>query len=339
MIGTTFRSENVPAGVRFDAWRELLDRSRSSESSSDHATDFWAECRLMELGPVTVLPLSCAPTRYWRDAQMIRRSAPERFHLSLLLQGDMTLVCDGRAETFRPGDLHLVDSSRPYDLRLAADHHGRVITGIGVDLPKVLLPLPPHRIRELLGRRLPGREGVGALLTQFITGLERQADSLQSTDAPRLGTVVLDLLSAWFAQLLDANTALTPETQRNVLEEHILTFIRQNLHDPELTPPVIAAAHHISLSYLHRVFRRSQGETVAAWIRGQRLEAARRDLADPALRGTPIYAIAARWGLPRASDFTRAFLAAYGSPPSEFRHQALSAFGHGHVPETCGAVV
>jgi AraC-like DNA-binding protein len=102
-------------------------------------------------------------------------------------------------------------------------------------------------------------------------------------------------------------------------------FIRQNLHDPELTPTMVAAAHHISLSYLHRIFQQqASGETVAAWIRGQRLESARRDLADSALRTMPIHAIAARWGISRASDFTRAFRSAYGLSPKEYRLQALS---------------
>lgn len=81
----------------------------------------------------------------------------------------------------------------------------------------------------------------------------------------------------------------------------------------------------ISLSCLHRIFEQSQGETVAAWIRGRRLESARRDLAAPSLHKTPIHAVAACWGIPRASDFTRAFRAAYGLPPKEYRLQALSA--------------
>jgi AraC-like DNA-binding protein len=87
---------------------------------------------------------------------------------------------------------------------------------------------------------------------------------------------------------------------------------------------VIAAAHHISLSYLHRVFQQqAQGETVAAWIRARRLEGARGDLADPSLRGTPIHAIAARWGL-RPDDFARAFRAADGVSPRDFRHQSMA---------------
>ncbi|WP_318201985.1 helix-turn-helix domain-containing protein [Streptomyces sp. SCL15-4] len=324
MIGLTFRSEDMPAEDRFDRWRAMLDRSRASEVASAYARDYRAEGRLMELGPVTVLPMACAPARYWRSARMVRGTDRERYHLTLLLDGDMVLDHAGRSGALRPGDLHVVDSSRPYDLRTGGDGELRLARGIGVDFPKALLPLPPHRIGELLGRGLPGQDGTGALLTQMLAGLERQADTLRPADAPRLGAVVLDLLSAWLAQLAEAEAALAPEARHRVMAERILAFIKQNLHDPELSPPVIAAAHHISLSYLHRIFRQwSQGEPVAAWIRRRRLEGARRDLADPLLRGTPIHTIAARWGLPRASDFTRAFRAAYGISPKEFRCQAL----------------
>jgi AraC-like DNA-binding protein len=324
MIGTVFRSEDVPAGERFEYWREVVGRTRSSEMTSAHAADFWAEGRVMELGPVTVLPLSFLPTRYWRSPKTARRSDPGTYHLTLLLDGALMLDHAGRTDTFGPRDLHLTDGSQPFDLRPTDDRDRSVLRGVGVDFPKVLLPLPPHRVRELLGRGLPGREGMGAMLAEFLVALDRQAETLQPSDAARLGTVVLDLLSAWFAQILEAEAALSPETRRRAMAERIRAFIRQNLHDPELTPPVIAAAHHISLSYLHRIFQQeADGESVAAWIRTQRLEGARRDLAHPSLRATPIHAVGARWGFPRASDFTRAFGAAYGVSPSEYRIQAL----------------
>ncbi|KAB1973040.1 helix-turn-helix domain-containing protein, partial [Streptomyces triticiradicis] len=55
-----------------------------------------------------------------------------------------------------------------------------------------------------------------------------------------------------------------------------------------------------------------------------KFKGARRDLADPALRGLPVHVLAARWGYRRASDFTRAFRSAYGLPPTEYRFQALA---------------
>lgn len=326
MIGTVFRSEDVPADDRFDHWREMVGRMRSpSDIISSHTTDFWAEFRLMELGPVTVWPTSFLPTRYRRSQRMVRQSDPELYHLSLLLNGELTLDHAGRNGAFGAFDLHLADSSQPYDLRPADDLRPAPVRGVGVDFPKSLLPLPPHRVGELLGRGIPGREGIAALLTDFLLGLERQADTLSPADAPRLGTVVLDLVSAVLGQALDAEAALPPETRQETLARRITAFIRQNLHDPELTPPVIAAAHHISVSYLHRVFQQhTRGETVAAWIRARRLEGAHRDLADRSLRTTPVHVIATRWGYPRASDFTRAFRTAYGAPPTEYRQEALA---------------
>lgn len=331
MIGTVFRSDDVPKEHRFEYWCELMHQAIApSHMSSQFADDFWARQRLLELGPVLVWPTSHLPTGFRRTEKLVRQSDPEMYHLSLVLGGGLGFDHVGRAEAFGPSDLWVSDTSRPYEVHLPTDLGRQVLTGVGVDFPKALLPLPPSRVQQLLGRRLSGREGMGALLTGFLTGLEQQADVLQPSDAPRLGTVLIDLLSAWFAQVLEAEDALAPETRRRALTTRIRAFIRRNLHDPGLTPPVIAAAHHVSLSYLHRLFQDdTPGETVAAWIRTQRLEGARRDLADPNLSSTPVHIIATRWGLVRASDFTRAFRSAYGVSPTEYRMRAQAEAARG----------
>jgi AraC-like DNA-binding protein len=286
--------------------------------------------RRLELGPVTLLRTSFPPARFWRTAAMVRSSDPEVYHLTLLLDGDMALRRDCvPTATFGPGDLHMVHSSHPFDLRAfgarAAGPGESRVKAVGVDFPVSLLPLPPYQLRNLLGRGFSGREGTCALLSEFLVGLDRQAAAIGPTEAPRLGSVVVDLVAAWLARELDAEAAVPEDARRRAMIEDIRAFIRRNLHDPELSPSVIAAAHHISVSYLHRVFtQQSEGETVAAWIRSQRMEKARRDLADPALCAMPIHAVATRWGIPRASDFSRAFQAAYGLSPSEHRHRTLS---------------
>ncbi|AVV42713.1 AraC family transcriptional regulator [Streptomyces sp. ID05-04B] len=332
MIGTAFRTADVPVADRFEYWRQLMDRTIApSDISSDYAADFRAEQRLFELGAVRVWPIRVVPTRYRRSTRLVRQSDPEEYHLSLVLGGGLGFDHVGRSETYGPQDLWLSDSSRPYvvephGMRASATAEPPLVTGVGVEVPKSLLPLPSARVRDLLGRRLSGREGPGALLTGFLSGLDQQAASLRPADAPRLGMVLVDLLAAWLAHELEAETALSPEARRRITVTRIRAFIRQHLHDPELRPPVVAAAHHISLSYLHRLFQEEgTGETVAAWIRGQRLAGARRDLADPALLTTPVHVIAARWGILRASDFTRAFRAAYGMSPTEYRFLALTA--------------
>ncbi|MEV6808095.1 helix-turn-helix domain-containing protein [Streptomyces sp. NPDC051132] len=326
MIGTVHRTDDVPAGERFAYWRDMVGRTRASDMLSAHMADYWAECRFMELGPVTVWPASFLPARFRRSPRMIRRDDPELYHLTLLVSGRMGLDLTGPGDTFGPRDLHLVDSSQPYDLR-CADAEAAPQRGVAVDFPKALLPVPPRQVRELLGRALSGRQGMGAVLADFLGSLERQADTLRPRDAARLGTAVLDLVSVFLASASDMEAALPPETREQALVRRVEAFIRQRLHDPDLTPPVIAAAHHVSLSQLHRVFRQwsSQGTTVAAHIRAARLAGARADLADPAHRATPVQDIAARWGFARPSDFSRAFRAAHGVPPREYRGEALRA--------------
>jgi AraC-like DNA-binding protein len=44
-----------------------------------------------------------------------------------------------------------------------------------------------------------------------------------------------------------------------------------------------------------------------------------RTLLDPSLGDVPVSVIAARWGLPSAAHFSRAFRAAYGASPFEYR--------------------
>ena len=74
----------------------------------------------------------------------------------------------------------------------------------------------------------------------------------------------------------------------------------------------------LSPSTLHRAW---QGEpcSIAEWIWAQRLDAARRDLCDPAQRGRSVSAIAFSWGFNDAAHFSRAFRARFGCAARDLR--------------------
>ncbi|MFI0452706.1 helix-turn-helix domain-containing protein [Actinomadura sp. 6N118] len=76
---------------------------------------------------------------------------------------------------------------------------------------------------------------------------------------------------------------------------------------------MVAAAHHISVRLLHKLFT-DQEMTVADFIRHRRLERCRQDLRDPTLRNRPISSIGARHGLVNPAHFSRLFRDAYGVP-------------------------
>ncbi|MDX2826026.1 helix-turn-helix domain-containing protein [Streptomyces ipomoeae] len=321
LIEKVFRSDDVPSADRLDAWRKRLGRDFSPlDSRSDQGNGFRAETRLLRLGGSRVWSTVVDPATIRRTPELARRSDPGVYTLILPVSGGNEVAQAGREAVHGPFDMHVLDSSRPFHLRLLGSPS---VCLIGADVPKAGFPLPAPWMDRILTRRLPGRKGVGALLSGFLLQLTHDTHSYRSSDGPRLEAALLELLTALFAHHLDADDSSAHDSARRALVLRIQAFIRRHLQDPQLTPPAIAAAHHISVSYLHRLFQ-GEGITVSSWIREQRLTNARRDLADPTLRGTPIHAIASRWGFPRAADFSRAFRSAYGLPPKDYRHHAIA---------------
>lgn len=325
-----FTNEQVASEDRFECWRQLMRGTHAPvDLDSAYADDFTARQRLLELGGgVALWSIGFPPVRFRRTPRLIRQSDPEEVVISFALRGRLGITRADREEDCAPFGLCVVDTSQPVEVRAAGCEGfgeragGGVHAGFGLRVPQSLLPLPWGRARAVVGQRFPGQEGFGGLLTRFVSDLLGNAATYRRSDAAWLSTLTVDLVAALFAQALESRAALPPETLRRMLLLRIRAFIQRHLSDHDLGPASVAAAHHISLSALHGLFRHEgAGATVAAWIRQQRLERASRDLADPALWDTPVGAIAARWGFASHAVFTRAFTAAFGLAPREFRRQ------------------
>ncbi|MEV6406615.1 helix-turn-helix domain-containing protein [Streptomyces bobili] len=322
MIEKVFRTTDVPTSDRFDFWRELISRTHAPvELASVHRHDFRAQQRLLDLGDALIWPTTFHPVRFIRTPKLIRQSDPEGIHVSLPLHGTLGASQNNQEIAAGPFALCVIDTSRPFTVTAGED--GRTHTGIGLEIPKALLPLTSNRVDLLFPSRIPAQQGIAALFAQFLRQLSSDTTSYTPADGPRIATVVVDLLSSLFAHIADDDRSLTPESRRRTLTLRIRAFIRQHLHDPLLTPPVIAAAHHISVSYLHRLFQ-DEEDTVAAFVRRQRLERARHDLSDPAQRTIPVHEVAARWGFTHQAAFSRTFRSVYGVSPRGYRQAALA---------------
>jgi AraC-like DNA-binding protein len=321
LIETTFRSEDLSVADRFDHWRELLSGSPAPmDVTCDRTTEFRMYQRDLHVDPVRVWAMDFAPVVFHRTRKLIRRSDCDSYNVILLLRGTMESASNGSEAAYNPFDLQVIDSGRPLELRTYTS--GETVSCVGVEVPKAFLQLPGAGIGGVVGRPISGRDGMGALLADFLTRVVRDTSTYRRTDGARLGTLAADLVSALFAHVSEADGRLTPESQRRALVLRIKAFIRRHLHDPDLNPGTIAAAHHISVSYLHRLFQ-ADDVSVAALIRHQRLERACRDLADPGRRTVPIHQIAARWGFSHHAVFARAFRDAYGMSPRDYRHSRV----------------
>ncbi|MGY0056499.1 helix-turn-helix domain-containing protein [Streptomyces sp. LZ34] len=289
--------------------------------TSDRTNPFRGRVHAVDLPSTRVATFSFSPLSARRGPAQIRRHDPENYFL-FLVQGSMIQLEQSRnVACLTSGGMAVFDTSHPLAADFPSQDGCRHRVSL-MQLPRTSLPLPFDKMDQLLGRSLVARSPAGVLLGHFLSGFPDSAAHGGLAELHRMGTIGVDLAAAFFAALLDVGDALPVETREHVLLVRVNAFIDHNLGDPELRPAAIAAHHHISVRTLHLLFRTQPG-TVSATIRRRRLERCRTDLIDPRLRHRTIGDIAIRWGFRHLADFSRAFRAAYGTAPSDFRNSVF----------------
>lgn len=307
MISGSWRSGDLPRALRAEAARSMLSEVHLPWSLDLRDRDIY-DCRLdwHGLGGCSVVECRSAPLSGYRDAADIRRTDGDHFGLLLVLSGAERVRQDDVVANLGAGDMLLWDGSRPIRFEVMSPLH------------KVTLLVP----RERLGRgvvayeprgavRLESRSGLGALAAGHLASLARVARDIPAGHAPLAADILVDLLG----RLIDP---VAPNSAAGDLLSRILAHVEDRLADPALTPSRIAARFGISPRYLHMLFS-ATGGTLSAHIRTRRLAAMRRDLADPRQAERSITEIALHWGFSDGAHASRAFSAAFGQSPSQFR--------------------
>lgn len=330
---TSVDSCDAAGQERFNHWRELIRQGFAPMNiTTDRPDRFHAGQRIVPLGRLQVWEAVCSRSESSRNTTLIRQSDPETLCMHITLNGTLFAETAGRNVACTAGDLLIHDTSHPMRTAFREPRSGLSYRGVAVMIPRAELPLT-GRIDRVVGLRVPQDDGVGALMSKFVTDLIHRADDLRPTDTSGLGAVVRELASTLVVRTADAEGLKAKLPSRSILELRVKEFIIRHLGDQDLSPATIAAAHHISLSYLHEIFQK-QDKTVTRWIRHQRLENAYRDLVDPSRAALTIGEIAARWGFRYQADFARAFRATYGLAPRDHRQGALPRTGQGATSDS-----
>ncbi|MET7425527.1 helix-turn-helix domain-containing protein [Dactylosporangium sp. NPDC005555] len=310
----------LPPAERFDHWADLVAKEIApNQISSTHAHDFDVWMRMSSLGALTLTTLRFPSLTTRRTAKLIRRSDPQQYHLALLTSGSGTVEQDRSESAIQPGHFTLLTSSRPYEAS-----HGiqavapEPVASIVVVIPHSQLPIPHDKVSRLFGMPLPSAGGMGILLARHLRQISAHPEQYDTSDAPLLAGIALNLITAMLAQQLNVAGSLSRNVQQVVLRTRIDAFIDANLDRPDLGPQMVAAAHNVSMTTLKRLFLAGEAP-VAEVIRTRRLQRCQKDLADPALRDRPVHAIASRWGFRSVAHFSRIFREKYGVSPSEYR--------------------
>ncbi|MFD8478003.1 helix-turn-helix domain-containing protein [Kitasatospora sp. NPDC059673] len=233
--------------------------------------------------------------------------------IGLQLAGECMITQDGQRTVLGQGEFVLYDTARAYVIEYPRPSRAHLF-----HLPRRLLGVPERELQQVTGTPVTAADGFGAVLLPFLRTLADSAPSYAAPVADRLAGSVADLVGTMVAQLSAARTADDSRAPNGPLIRRIREHIERNLGDPDLSPETIARAHHISVRYLHRLFE-GEGVTVGRLILRARLDASAQDLARRGPAGPPVSAVAQRWGFVSPAHFSRAFRAAYGVPPSQWR--------------------
>ncbi|MET7698662.1 helix-turn-helix transcriptional regulator [Streptomyces sp. NPDC005485] len=307
----------ISAGEWFAFWREVNARlwvpcDPGMESGLP------AEASISGFGPVQATLMTAIPPPAHRPPRPVRQADPRAFKPGCFVRGAGPLAQPGRHAEPGVEDLALFDIPGLQVAKHAPE--SPLSQTLLLRFPRFLLPLPARDPRWPGTARIPGAQGIGALSPHCLPLVAWQLHGPSPSATARLSAPAPDAPATASAGVPDASSTVAPPTRRRALMTRIHAFIADNLGDAHLTPDAIATAHHISLRYLHKLFKQ-EGHTVAGWVRACRLEQCRRDLADPQSAARPIHAIAARWGFASPAHFSQVFRGAYGLSPSQFRRQ------------------
>ena len=264
------------------------------------------------LGPLTITRTTSTGLRLDLPSALLDSAAPPAVALMLHGRAASTFDQHGRQQRVRRGDALLNDLTSPYSFGWSGTGSSSAVV---VDVDQLALPV--DAVRRAAQRDLRSSALVDVVLGH-LRDVVRQADALCADPAAavlvRTATELLRALVADAAGVVAAPTAAT----EGALLARVLEHVRQHLGDPDLTPARVARAHHISLRRLYELCSRAD-LSLAEWTMSQRLDGARRDLADPALQRLPIARTASRWGFVDAGHFSRRFRQAYGVTPRDWR--------------------
>jgi len=307
---TVLSTDAVPAADRAPQWCEWVSqRFGGLESDLYGDNDFDGHIASSQAGDVILTRLEANRHRVLRTAKMARTSETSYLKIVAPWQGEAVVQQAGREASARAGAWVIYDTTGTYE----------IANPTRVDHLIVMVPQDALRERGLdlqgtMARRL-GANGISRVALETMRNTYLELPNMSEAAARGAGEMIKQLLRLSLLELAGQETS---GTQREALRDRIRSYVHQHLRDPELSVDGIARALNCSRRHLYNAFA-GEGESIAAYIQGERLKACIRDLQQGSATARPITDIALSWGFGNASHFSRVFRDHTGKTPREFR--------------------
>lgn len=308
----------VPESQRFEYWLDMICSIYVQlECDRPQEKNLFGEIEFSRIGSLDLTELRANVPRVRRTSLHASRSG-EDYCLVQLQQVGRGVVCqDGRIAVVNPGDFVVYDCTRPYELLFEDEEHHVLV----LRLPRTHLEQHVTGLEELTATTVAGDGAAGHLLLSMVSTLRNESDRLHPASAQGVSDAITQMIAAGLRSLPHAN-ARRPSNLQSYHIARIKAFVKERLRDPNLSVASVAQAAKLSPDHLARLFR-GEPLSLSRLIWQWRLEACRRDLADPRLAQRAVSDIAFSWGFNEAAHFSRSFKEQYGVSPREWRQQSM----------------
>ncbi|MFJ4112303.1 transcriptional regulator FeaR [Pseudomonas sp. NPDC089758] len=244
-----------------------------------------------------------------RDIKDIKRDGHDFFYLVHQVAGNSTMVHCENQSTLNPGDLVLLDSSRPSDFYFSGMSE------------QISLVIPRHRIEvKGKGQKLKLNNKINATSrTGVVAGLITHQFFERSDEDKELEALMdalISLIRPSVASSENAPLSYSAKVQQTYFEK-ALHYIDARLANFELNPDMIAGELGTSKRTLQRIFAQ-QGLSIGRYILDRRLDRCASEF-ESETDIQKISAVAFAWGFNDVSHFSRAFKTRFGVSPRCFR--------------------
>lgn len=278
---------------------------------SERWWDFRGSLRNFNVAALNVTDIRLSDGKVIRDNRGDDKYRGDYYFLVLQVEGVARMCQRGAEALLHPGDCTLLDSRHA-----SVFHIGEGTRQYSFNFPAELIHARLGRDAALVCRKIAGAGAAGAVLTDMLRSIVRNAQTLGDVD---MVDTTLQLLAIAAGR---SRAATRVEVERATISAREITdYVDAHVHNLMLTPQDIAAHFNVSLRQLYRIAAGANC-TPSALIWQRRLHRARELLAgSPHI---PITEVAFSCGFKDGAHFSRSYRKAFGQTPRATRRDCMS---------------
>lgn len=309
-----FSTLDYPEYKQLGAWQEIMsDVYYSVEIKRALNRGLRGHITQYDIANVSITRFDADEQRVFRTQSRISRDPDDSYVFVAPVRKELYFNHAGRSGFVKPGGYVLVRTSEFYELSCPDGFMNWTVKIPGEEMRRRILD-----VDDYCACRFDNNLPMAHFARQHIRSVAATFGNINPPNAANLSGNLIDSISLVIKSEVDGTSGLRDSHSQYRLRRRIMEHIRQNLHDPGLSPMAVAEAIGISVSYLYKLFQ-SSNTTLGEYLSQQRLQVAYEMLATSAHTKLTVAEVAYSVGFRNVSHFSRVFQDRYHCSPSVVR--------------------